>query len=1544
MFSDGDYRPSVSVLSMHSLAEHSEPISETEEIESVRRLLKQGNRAFKKAKYKKAISCYSEALEIEDDNTQILMCRAAAYMETNQYGLAKKDADHIIKINPNVPQAYYLQGISYDHLDDSGRAIRSFLKALQLDQEHEQQLADNILVVASNICTLSEDALSNIDEMSVTEQLLLVGRHLQKSNEYSVSIDVLLVANNRSQDVQNKLLSLYYIGQSYEYLKNSLLAVEYLQKCLVLCLQEKNPEFEAACYYTLGQIYYNNGYIQEFLVNFVKLLAAIEDLEGVRDSVLELDLHKSSNVMNIYETVCAAYSGLGEHRQALIHAKAMLNLALCESDSVRLQKAHLLVANLYFKTRAYTLALNHYEAYMATCKKLHDRAGMATAYGFIGVVYKTLHNHKLAESYLEQQCRISEKLKDYESQASAFLHLGEISDNTSEFEKALKHFQSYLRMSRRLDEFETEVRALLRIGDLHKSYCNFQHALHFYEQSLNLADKIESRLLQNMCRCQIASILVKTEDHKDFKRAKVLLETCIFDNTVLLKMYNTDCIAIPDSIQNTRLMAFDLLQIVLQKLSRPDDALVFAEMEKSQMFDAYVKQKVKKNSSLPTTKQVNKILDMQDSTVLFYTMTNDFIIIFVLKPGKGCVRTERIELTDSVIWNQLDKALDNLHTLPSLRSQMYEVEYRALPLEDSETHFLQKNYNRRSTRNTTDDGMMQKTPEDSKFMEKEKPTRILYDLLVFPVLSEIKKCHKLTIIPDKNLFQVPFDSLEDVNGVCIGEIYRLTMAPSLKVLEYLSKNILLKAAKEQSCLESTDSRNTSSDPIYLDDSLSVVVPPKDRPFAPFSETVNVAPKMSQQKCNNPKYVSFGRNHFDVVKVEKDEVCQFELRKLQQNTEKSSTLITSTWCGKEVPSVGTNTIEEYQQTCGANLSVVIGSPHLPDKARLNGKDWVPPSEYQTAHRECHDVAEYLGTEAIVAKYASKQMTIKEIPNATLIHLALPGCWKKGVLACACDETSFSSADGVYPEESYQLSTDDISALDLRAQLVVISGCYGNHHRNVDLSLPCAFLAAGAKCFLLLLWATPDAVLQKFWYHFYSALQNGSYLSKAVAYAKMSIKKDERFKDHVFWSPFVLIGIDQYVNLSAIKKDMLDQQLNRVEGQILSSLPTDTLNYKTPGVKQNQLTEMKGHLSKLLMHHQKHPNAIVAVQDLLKEWQHLFTQSSPTLPVCLLPQCAIEAPAAIPLLHLVGFHFQARGASTSEPYVIWPQWDHSELLGPVLQATEALIDVCASAECAHSLARVLDSEINHLSSLLDLLCLMKHAPELQLKKSDHLVSMLWTNHVTRTFLLSIGLQEVGRLILFKNNFKNKSLLTASMKCICAILGKKGSALLNRLDPKYIGLPPPKPVPPPKKNRLPSLNPVVFPGNKMTFSTPWWSQRITQEETKTKVDLAKSLTNTYATFNRQTYEVNKLHNTCIQPQANESLMSNCTPKEKQQVIKVLPGRTPSCERVPVNSEITLSVQAIQQRRDYAHFVFNSRLDDVKIREEEAVKRLFLPYVQNR
>ena len=70
----------------------------------MKRLQQQGDAAFRSKDYSQAVACYAEALEIDNDNAQLLARKTVANIELGENAEARKDAEYLIKLNPHVPQ------------------------------------------------------------------------------------------------------------------------------------------------------------------------------------------------------------------------------------------------------------------------------------------------------------------------------------------------------------------------------------------------------------------------------------------------------------------------------------------------------------------------------------------------------------------------------------------------------------------------------------------------------------------------------------------------------------------------------------------------------------------------------------------------------------------------------------------------------------------------------------------------------------------------------------------------------------------------------------------------------------------------------------------------------------------------------------------------------------------------------------------------------------------------------------------------------------------------------------------------------------------------------------------------------------------------------------------------------------------------------------------------------------------------------------------------------------------------------------------------
>ncbi|HSK76938.1 MAG TPA: CHAT domain-containing protein [Thermoanaerobaculia bacterium] len=109
----------------------------------------------------------------------------------------------------------------------------------------------------------------------------------------------------------------------------------------------------------------------------------------------------------------------------------------------------------------------------------------------------------------------------------------------------------------------------------------------------------------------------------------------------------------------------------------------------------------------------------------------------------------------------------------------------------------------------------------------------------------------------------------------------------------------------------------------------------------------------------------------------------------------------------------------------------------------------------------------------------------------------------------------------------LLAHEISTLDLRAQLVVLSACQtglGDQIRGEGLvSLTRSFLQAGTPRIIVSLWNVNDRATAELMIRFYRTLiEKGLPPSSALRCAQLSMRRQTEWSDPVFWAPFIFQG--------------------------------------------------------------------------------------------------------------------------------------------------------------------------------------------------------------------------------------------------------------------------------------------------------------------------------------------------------------------------------------------------------------------------------------
>ena len=178
----------------------------------------------------------------------------------------------------------------------------------------------------------------------------------------------------------------------------------------------------------------------------------------------------------------------------------------------------------------------------------------------------------------------------------------------------------------------------------------------------------------------------------------------------------------------------------------------------------------------------------------------------------------------------------------------------------------------------------------------------------------------------------------------------------------------------------------------------------------------------------------------------------------------------------------------------------------------------------ARREVEMVGRLMGVQPLIGEHATKQAVLEGIDSVSLIHIAAHGNAERGQIALAPNRRT--DGTGIPQEEDYLLTMEDISKVQLRAKLVVLSCCHsGRGQVNYEgvVGIARAFLGSGARSVLVSLWAVEDTATEQLMNQFYVHLADGESASESL-HQTMKWMRNNKFTKVSQWAPFMLIGDD------------------------------------------------------------------------------------------------------------------------------------------------------------------------------------------------------------------------------------------------------------------------------------------------------------------------------------------------------------------------------------------------------------------------------------
>ena len=224
----------------------------------------------------------------------------------------------------------------------------------------------------------------------------------------------------------------------------------------------------------------------------------------------------------------------------------------------------------------------------------------------------------------------------------------------------------------------------------------------------------------------------------------------------------------------------------------------------------------------------------------------------------------------------------------------------------------------------------------------------------------------------------------------------------------------------------------------------------------------------------------------------------------------------------VPSLSTLKIIQNSQAdyCSQTVALVVGDPKVGEVLYKGSHINFDNEPLPCARKEAEMVGRLLGLQHLLGERATKQAVLQAINSVSLIHFAAHGNAERGEICLAPNRAS----DEIPEEEDYLLTMSDISQVQLRAKLVVLSCCHsgrGEIKQEGVIGIARAFLESGARSVLVALWAIEDTATEQLMSRFYEHLVGGESACESLHQA-MKWLRSNGFPKVCQWAPFMLIG--------------------------------------------------------------------------------------------------------------------------------------------------------------------------------------------------------------------------------------------------------------------------------------------------------------------------------------------------------------------------------------------------------------------------------------
>jgi CHAT domain-containing protein/Tfp pilus assembly protein PilF len=253
---------------------------------------------------------------------------------------------------------------------------------------------------------------------------------------------------------------------------NSAQALEYLQKSLVLREALGNQEGIAGTLNNIGEVQRSQGNYAQALEYFQKSLAMREALGN------------KAGIAMMLNNIGIIHDSQGSHAQAVEYFRKSLTMSEALGDKAGIERSLNNLGLAQHHQGNYAQALEHYQKSLAIGEASGNKAGISAKLVNIGLVYRLQGNYAQALEYYQKGLTLSEALGDKGVIAKLLNNIGSVYYQQGSFAQALECYRKSLAVKEALGDKAGIASSLYNVGLVHNQQGDHVRALEYFQKSL----------------------------------------------------------------------------------------------------------------------------------------------------------------------------------------------------------------------------------------------------------------------------------------------------------------------------------------------------------------------------------------------------------------------------------------------------------------------------------------------------------------------------------------------------------------------------------------------------------------------------------------------------------------------------------------------------------------------------------------------------------------------------------------------------------------------------------------------------------------------------------------------------------------------------------------------------------------------------------------------------------------------------------------------------------------------------------------------------